>query len=180
MPMPAYLRNGRFDVLAANDLGRALYSPLYDQAADAGEPPNSARFCSSTPRAAEFFVDYDKVANDCVAFLRAEAGRDPYDKDLTDLIGELSTRSEEFRRRWAAHDVRYHRTGRKRFHHPLVGDVELDYEAFELPGDPGQRINVYTAPPDTPSEQALDLLASWTATGPAADEPDTVSARHDP
>ena len=102
-----------------------------------------------------------------MAFLRAEAGRDPYDKDLCDLIGELSTRSEDFRRRWAAHDVRYHRTGRKRFHHPLVGDVELDYEAFELPGDPGQRINVYTAPPGSSSQEALDLLASWSMREPA-------------
>jgi transcriptional regulator with XRE-family HTH domain len=160
MPMPAYLRNGRFDILAANDLGRALYSPLYDQAGQA-RLPNSARFVFLDPAAGDFFVDYDRAANDCVAFLRLEAGRDPYDKDLTDLIGELSTRSEEFRLRWAAHDVKYHRTGRKRFHHPLVGDVELDYEAFELAGDPGQRINVYTAPPDSPSEGALALLASW-------------------
>ena len=162
MPMPAYLRNGRFDVLAANDLGRALYSPLYDQA-DAGEHPNSARFLFLDPAAPEFFVDYDKALNDCVAFLRAEAGRDPYSKELSDLVGELSTRSEDFRRRWAAHDVRYHRTGRKKFHHPLVGDLELDYEAFELPGDPGQRVNIYTAPPDSPTAEALDLLASWTA-----------------
>jgi transcriptional regulator with XRE-family HTH domain len=169
MPMPAYLRNGRFDVLAANDLGRALYSPLYDQAAahTPGQPPNSARFVFLDPSASDFFNDYNQIANDCVAFLRAEAGRDPYDKDLSDLIGELSTRSEDFRSRWAAHDVRYHRTGRKRFHHPLVGDLELDYEALELPGDPGQRINVYTAPPDSPSEQALTLLASWTARQPA-------------
>ena len=152
MPMPAYLRNGRFDVLAANDLGRALYSPLYEQAG-AGDHPNSARFLFLDPAATEFFVDYDKAANDCVAFLRAEAGRDPYAKELSDLVGELSTRSEDFRRRWAAHDVRYHRTGRKRFHHPLVGDLELDYEAFELPGDVGQRINVYTAPPDSPSAE---------------------------
>ena len=84
MPMPAYLRNGRFDVLAANELGRALYSPLYEQA-DAGGSPNSARFLFLDPAASEFFVDYDKVLNDCVAFLRAEAGRDPYDKDLSDL-----------------------------------------------------------------------------------------------
>src|SRR6476619_6369953 len=166
MPMPAYLRNGRFDVLAANDLGRALYSPLYAQAGS-GEHPNSARFLFLDPAATEFFTDHDKAANDCVAFLRAEAGRDPYDKDLSDLIGELSTRSEDFRRRWAAHDVRYHRTGRKRFHHPLVGDVELDYEAFELPGDPGQRINVYTAPPDSKSEEALALLGSWASPAPA-------------
>ena len=160
MSMPAYLRNGRFDVLAANDLGHALYSPLYDQA-DAGDLPNSARFLFLDSAAPEFFLDYDKVLNDCVAFLRTEAGRDPYDKDLSDLVGELPTRSENFRRRWATHDVRYHRTGRKRFHHPLVGGLELDYEAFELPGDPGQRINVYTAPPDSPSEEALNLLASW-------------------
>jgi len=162
MPMPAYLRNGRFDVLAANDLGRALYNPLYEQA-DAGEHPNSARFLFLDPTAPEFFVDYDKALNDCVAFLRAEAGRDAYDKELSELVGELSTRSEDFRRRWAAHDVRYHRTGRKRFHHPVVGDLELDFEAFELPGDPGQRLNVYTAPPDSPSAEALSLLASWSA-----------------
>ncbi|MGZ4749310.1 MAG: helix-turn-helix transcriptional regulator [Oryzihumus sp.] len=166
MPMPAYLRNGRFDVLAANDLGQALYSPLYEQA-DRGEHPNSARFIFLDPAAQDFFHDYDKAANDCVAFLRAEAGRNPYDKDFSDLVGELSTRSEDFRRRWAAHDVKYHGTGRQRFHHPLVGDLELDYEAFELPGDPGQRINVYTAPPDSPSEEALNLLASWTAREPA-------------
>ncbi|WP_216842586.1 helix-turn-helix transcriptional regulator [Arthrobacter sp. NEB 688] len=171
MPMPAYLRNGRFDVLAANDLGRALYSPLYEQAGP-GRTPNSARFVFLDPTAGDFFLDYNKAANDCVAFLRAEAGRDPYDKDLTDLIGELSTRSEDFRQRWAAHDVRYHRTGRKRFHHPLVGDLELDYEAFELAGDPGQRINVYTAPPDSSADQALRLLASWTLEqGPSATAP---------
>lgn len=158
MPMPAYLRNGRFDVLAANDLGRALYSPVYDAL---GESPNTARFIFLSTAAEEFFLDFDKVRNDCVAFLRAEAGRDPYDRDLSDLIGELSTRSEDFRRRWAAHDVRYHRSGRKRFHHPLVGDLELDFEALELPGDVGQRINVYTAPPGSPSADALALLASW-------------------
>jgi transcriptional regulator with XRE-family HTH domain len=162
MPMPAYLRNGRFDILAANDLGRALYSPLYAMA-DAGLRPNSARFLFLDPAASEFFLDYDKVLDDCVAFLRAEAGRDPYAKELSDLVGELSTRNEDFRIRWAAHDVRYHRTGRKRLHHPLVGDLDLDYEAFELAGDPGQRINIYTAPPDSPSEQALALLASWSA-----------------
>ncbi len=171
MPMPAYLRNGRFDILAANDLGRALYSPLYEQA-DARELPNSARFLFLDPAASDFFVDYDKVLNDCVAFLRAEAGRDPYDLELQDLIGELSTRSADFRRRWAAHDVRYHRTGRKRFHHPLVGDIELDFEAFELPGDPGQRINVYTAPPDSPAAEALDLLASWSAPDPITSTPE--------
>lgn len=158
MPTPAYLRNGRFDVLASNDLGRALYSPLYEQS----DQPNSARFLFLDPASSEFFVDYDKVLGDCVAFLRTEAGRDPFDKDLQDLIGELSTRSDRFRQLWAAHDVRYHRTGTKRFHHPLVGELSLDFEAFELPGDEGQRLNVYTAPPDSPAEEALGLLASWT------------------
>jgi hypothetical protein len=179
MPMPAYLRNGRFDILAANDVGRALYSPVYDQAAlTPAEPPNSARFVFLDPAAPEFFLDYDKTADDCVAFLRIEAGRDPYDKALTAIVGELSTRSEDFRHRWAAHDVRYHRTGRKRLHHPLVGDLELDYEAFELAGDTGQRINVYTAPPDSPAAQALDLLASWTARAPMTGTR-TVRTAHD-
>jgi transcriptional regulator with XRE-family HTH domain len=162
MPMPAYLRNGRFDILAANQLGRALYSPLYEESAT----PNSARFVFLSATASEFFVDFEKTQDDVVAFLRAEAGRNPYDKDLQDLIGELSTRSETFRQRWAAHDVRYHRTGTKRLHHPLVGDLVLDFEAFELAGDPGLRLNVYTAPPDSASAEALALLASWTARAP--------------
>jgi transcriptional regulator with XRE-family HTH domain len=166
MPMPAYLRNGRFDILAANDLGRALYSPLYEESPS----PNSARFVFLSPEAPEFFLDFDKVQDDAVAFLRAEAGRDAYDKELQDLIGELSTRSERFRQRWAAHDVRYHRTGTKRLHHPLVGELTLDFEAFDLPGDEGQRLNVYTAPPDSPTAQALDLLASWNAREPIREE----------
>lgn len=165
MPMPAYVRNGRFDLLAANDLGRALYSPVYDAL---GPRPNTARFAFLTAEAAEFFVDFDKIQDDCVAYLRVEASKNPYDREFTDLIGELSTRSESFRRRWAAHDVRYHRTGSKRLHHPLVGDLTLDFEALELPGDEGQRLNVYTAAPDSPAAEALNLLASWTAR-PAAD-----------
>jgi transcriptional regulator with XRE-family HTH domain len=159
MPTPAYLRNGRFDILAANDLGRALYSPLYEES----DTPNTARFAFLSPAAPEFFIDFDKIQDDAVAYLRTEAGRDPYDKDLQDLIGELSTRSERFRQRWAAHDVRYHRAGTKRLHHPLVGDLSLDFEAFDLPGNDGQRLNIYTAPPDTPTAEALALLTSWTA-----------------
>jgi MmyB-like transcription regulator ligand binding domain len=130
-----------------------------------------ARFTFLNPRAAEFFDDWETVAHDAVAILRAEAGRDPYDRRLTDLIGELSTRSEAFRVPWAAHNVKFHRTGTKRLHHPLVGDLTLTYEAFELPADAGQRINVYTAEPNSPSHEALGLLASWTSTpAPAADE----------
>lgn len=123
-----------------------------------------ARFAFLNPKAPEFFIEWDDVANDVIGVLRAEAGRDPYDKRLSDLIGELSTRSQEFRVRWAAHDVKLHRTGTKRFHHPLVGELILAYESLQLTGDPGQQIVVYTAEPASPSQQALDLLASWTST----------------
>ncbi|NUT71262.1 helix-turn-helix transcriptional regulator [Pseudarthrobacter sp. C4D7] len=158
---PAWVRNDRGDVLAANELGRALY---LDMMADAVAPPNSARFTFLNPKARHFFRDWERSADDIVAVLRSTAGRNPYDKDLSDLVGELSTRSEEFRVRWARHDVKYHRTGRKRLHHPVVGDLDLTYEAMELPADPGLRINIYTAEPGTPAEDALKVLASWAAT----------------
>lgn len=158
---PALALNGRLDVLAANDLGRALYSPVF---ADPVRPANTARFVFLDPVATEFFRDYDKAADDTVALLRAEAGRDPYDRDLTDLIGQLSTRSDDFRRRWAAHDVRIHTTGVKRLHHPVVGDLDLPFESLPLPADPSQSLLVYTAQPGSPTEDALHLLASWAAT----------------
>ena len=158
---PAYVRNERLDILAANRLGEALYSPVFDLSS---RPINSARFLFLSPKASEFFVDWDTIAHDAVAILRSAAGRDPYDKRLTDLIGELSTRSDEFRVRWAAHNVKFHRTGTKRFHHPVVGEVTLNFEALELAADPGQRLNVYTAEPGSPSHDALDLLASWITT----------------
>lgn len=164
---PAFVRNGRLDVLGANQLGRALYSPLYDSPEHiAGKPVNTARFQFLDPAAAQQFWG-DKaarMAHDAVAILRAEAGRNPYDKSLTELVGELSTRSNDFRRLWASHDVRYHRTGTKIFHHPVVGTLELDYEALVLPADPGLQLNVYTAVPDSPSHDGLRLLASWAAT----------------
>ncbi len=158
---PAWVRNDRGDVLATNELGRALY---LDMMAEAPGPPNSARFTFLSPKAQDFFADWERAADDVVAVLRSAAGKNPYDRDLTDLIGELSTRSEAFRTRWARHDVKYHRTGRKRLHHPIVGDLDLSFEALELAGDPGLRINVYTAEPGTPSEDALKVLASWAAT----------------
>jgi len=136
---------------------------------DPHRPVNSARFVFLNPRATDFFLDWDTIANDAVGILRAEAGRDPYDKRLSDLIGELSTRSEEFRLRWAAHNVKLHRTGVKRFHHPVVGELTLDFESLDLPGDPGQRLLVYSAEPASPSHQALQLLASWAST--PQDEP---------
>jgi transcriptional regulator with XRE-family HTH domain len=166
---PAYVRNGRLDLIAANTLGHALYEPVFQ---DPSGTPNMARFIFLTPRASDFFRDWGKIANDAVAILRAEAGRDPYDNPLSQLIGELATRSDEFRVRWAAHNVKFHRTGAKTLHHPVVGDLTLDYEALELPGDAGQRILVYSAEPGSPSQQALDLLASWATspTVPCADK----------
>jgi len=158
---PAFVQNGRLDVLYANRLGYALFSEAFR---DPSRPANLARFFFLDARASDFFIDWQSLANDVVALLRAEAGRDPYDRALSDLIGELSTRSEEFRVRWAAHNVRFHRTGVKRFHHPIVGDLTLAYEGFELPGDPGQTIFAYTAEPNSTSHDALNLLASWTST----------------
>jgi transcriptional regulator with XRE-family HTH domain len=157
---PAFVLNERLDILTANALGLALYSPIY---ADPVTPPNNARFTFLDPQATEFFRDWDKIANDIVALLRAEAGRDPYDRQLSDLIGELSTRSEEFRVRWAAHDVRTHTTGVKLLHHPVVGDLDLPFESFPLAADPSQSLLIYTAEPGSPSQDALNLLASWAA-----------------
>src|SRR3979409_1602679 len=109
-------------------------------------------------------IHWESVANDAVGILRAAAGRDPYDRDLSDLVGELSTRSEAFRTRWAAHNVRFHRSGVKRFHHPVVGDLELTYEAMELPADPGLRLVTYTAEAGSESQDRLNFLASWSVT----------------
>ena len=158
---PAFVLNGRLDILTANAIGYALFSPIY---ADPVRPPNNARFVFLDHRATEFFREWDKVANDTVALLRAEAGRDPYDRELSNLIGELSTRSDEFRVRWAAHDVQIHTTGLKRIHHPAVGDPELPFESFPIPADPSQSLLTYTAEPGSPSQDALNLLASWAAT----------------
>jgi transcriptional regulator with XRE-family HTH domain len=158
---PAFVLNGRHDILAANALGRALFSPLYT---DRITPPNSARFVFLDPAAAQFFRERDKVADDVVALLRAEAGRDPHDRQLSDLIGELSTRSHDFRVRWAAHNVRIHAAGVKLLHHPIVGDLDLAFDTFPVGADPSQSLLTYTAALGSPSQDALELLASWSAT----------------
>jgi transcriptional regulator with XRE-family HTH domain len=158
---PAFVRNGRMDILAANSLGRAFYAQHFDSP---HVPVNSARFIFLDPRAAEFYTEWEQVATDAVAVLRTEAGRDPYDRGLSDLVGELSTRSETFRTRWAAHNVRFHDSGVKRFHHPVVGDLTLTYETMPLAADAGLMMFVYTAEPASKSEEALNLLASWAAT----------------
>jgi transcriptional regulator with XRE-family HTH domain len=157
---PAFIRNGRLDVLAANPLGRALYAPVFD---DPVRTPNLARFCFLDPRADDFYPNWDEAANTTVALLRTEAGRAPYDRALTELVGELATRSDAFRTRWAAHNVRLHRTGAKHFHHPIVGDLSLAFDAMELPADSGLTLTAYTAEPGTASAEKLALLASWSA-----------------
>ncbi len=159
--LPAVIRAAYGDYVAANPLGRALYAPLF---ASPEQPANSARFTFLDPAAKEFYVDWEQTASDLVAHLRSEAGRNQFDKRLTDLVGELSTRSEEFRKRWASHDVRFHRTGTKRLHHPDVGELELRFESLELAADSGLAMNIYTAEPGSRSEQNLQLLASLAAT----------------
>jgi len=157
---PAFVRNGRLDVLATNLLGRAVYAEMFE---DRIMPPNLARFAFLDDRARRFYPDWNRAAADTVAILRTEAGRDPHNEDLTKLVGMLSTRSTEFRERWAAHDVKQHYTGRKHFHHPIVGDLFLTYQALDLFGDPGLSVLVYTPQPGTGTDEALRLLASWAA-----------------
>ena len=164
---PAWVRNARHDLLAANRLARALYAPLL---ADARRPANNARFVYLDPASRDFFQNWDRAADDIAAMLRSEAGRNPYDKQLIELIGELSTRSEDFRSRWAAHNVRFHRTGNKKLNHPVVGDLDLNFEAMELSSSPGLTMLVYTAPVGSPSADSLKLLASWAATAEQAGE----------
>jgi transcriptional regulator with XRE-family HTH domain len=164
---PAWVRNTRHDILAANRMARALYSPVL---ADPRRPANTARFVYLDPAAQDYYPDWDRTANDIAAMLRSEAGHNPHDKLLIELIGELSTRSEDFRTRWAAHNVRFHRTGLKKLHHPVVGNLDLTFEALEFPAHPGLTLLVYTAPAGTPTADALTLLSSWAATTDQAGE----------
>ena len=170
---PAFVRNGRLDILAVNPLGRALYSPAF---ASAAWPVNLARFRFFDPAARDFYPDFSDSAHTTVELLRTEAGRDPYNKSLTALIGELSTRSEEFRALWAAHNVRLHRTGIKHFRHPAVGTLDLMFEAMALEADEGLTLTAYTAQPGTPSHDGLKLLASWAATNQHEDNAENSRA----
>ncbi len=157
----AFAENGRLDALGANQLGRALYPAVFNGGAHSG---NWARYIFLNPEARSFYADWDRAARDSVAILRSEAGRNPHDRELSDLIGQLATQSEEFRGLWAAHNVRLHTKGVKSFHHPIVGELELSFNRLEVAADPGLMIVAYTAEPGTRSAEAFALLASWTAT----------------
>jgi transcriptional regulator with XRE-family HTH domain len=161
----AFAENGRLDALGANQLGRALYPAVFGQAR---QPANWARYVFLDAEARGFYGDWERAAKDCVAILRSEAGRNPHDRELSDLVGELATRSEEFRGHWAAHNVRLHTKGVKRFNHPIVGELELSFNRLELSADPGLMIVAYTAEPGSRSAEAFLLLASWAATEEAA------------
>jgi transcriptional regulator with XRE-family HTH domain len=160
--LPALVTNYRFDVLLTNALGRALFSELFD---DPAAGSNTARFVFLSPAARRFYVDWDLIARTAVGTLRVEAAKNPYDRELSNLIGELSTRSDAFRVLWGAHDVRVFRDGTKRFHHPAVGPLDLDHETMVLASDEQVVVAVYSAAPDTPAADGLKLLASWAATG---------------
>ncbi|MHA7181351.1 helix-turn-helix transcriptional regulator [Arthrobacter sp. MDB2-24] len=156
----AFVRNQSQDLLATNALGRAFYSPLIG---NGGRTPNLARFQFLDPASRDFYPDWETFAEMCVAIMRAEAGRDPRNRALQELVGELSTRSDTFRTLWGAHDVRQHGAGTKRFHHPVVGELSLAYEELLPTAEPGLVFLIYTAEPGSPSAERLRLLASWAA-----------------
>lgn len=166
---PAIVRNGRMDLLAVNTLGRAMHSALFD--AYPGETPNFVRYTFLHDDSRRFYPDWDTAADTAVSILRTEAGRNPHDKAMHDLVGELSTRSVDFRQRWSRQDVRLHGAGTKRFHHTVVGDLELAYESVDMISDPGLSLTIYAAEPASPTAHALGLLGSWAATPAPAVEP---------
>ncbi|MDZ5664062.1 helix-turn-helix transcriptional regulator [Nocardioides sp. S-58] len=160
----ALVRDPCQNLLATNALGRAFYSPVIGEGEQGrGRTPNLARFQFLDPASHDFYPDWEVFAAMCVGIMRTEAGRDPHDRELQVLVGELSTRSETFRRLWADHDVRTHGAGTKRFAHPVVGEVTLAYEELAVTAEPGLVLLVYTAEPGSPSAERLRLLASWVA-----------------
>lgn len=159
----SFILNARSDILAFNRLGEALYAPIFT----APGGPNVARFLFLDPAATDFFPAWDQVTHESAAMLRAAAAVNPSDIGLTQLIGELSARSELFAKLWATHDVRLHRTGVKAFHHPTAGALTLSYESLNLASDPGLRLTTYAAEPGSPSAEGLTLLGSWMAPAPS-------------
>jgi transcriptional regulator with XRE-family HTH domain len=156
----ALVRNRRWDYLAANALGRAVYSEMFDRVTG---PPNHVRYVFLDDRARRFFHDWPAVAHDTARILRSEAARDPHDPGPAELIEELSQTSVEFRAIWSQHDVRLPAAGLHRFHHPLVGELHLGFEAAELRADPGLTLLLATADAGSPTETALRRLATLTA-----------------
>lgn len=165
---PAIVVNGRQDLLATNLLGRAMFSDLY---ADPSQPPNFGRFTFLDSAARRFYPDWDLFADMTVANIRTAAGVDPHDKGLHDLVGELSTRSDDFRRRWGSHNVRIHGAGIKHFHHGVVGELALAYESTALIAEPGLALTIYAAEPASPTARNLSLLASWAGADLAPSRP---------
>ena len=155
---PAFVRDRHQNLVATNALGAAFYSPVIGAG---GRAPNLARFQFLDPAARDFYPDWELFAQMCVGIMRVEAGRDPHDRTMQDLVGELTTRSETFARLWSAHDVRTHGTGTKRFHHPVVGELTLAYEELAVTAEDGMALLVYTAEPGSPSAERLQMLASW-------------------
>lgn len=172
---PAFIRNERRDILAANHLGQALYAPMYT---DTARPPNTARFIFLDPAAREFYLDWDRAATNVVAVLRTAAGRRGHDQALLALVTELSDRSQEFTDRWTAHEVHHHYAGRKRYRHPVVGDIELLFEAMPIRPDQGLTLMVYPAAPGSAAEESLQILASWTVHTRSETAPTTDTVRH--
>ncbi|MGW5648601.1 helix-turn-helix transcriptional regulator [Saccharopolyspora sp. NPDC003752] len=156
---PAMVLGRRLDVLASNRMARAL---LTDFEALPHRDRNMVRFMFRDETARSLYAHWDVVAPTLVASLRLDAGRHPNDPLLAELVGELSVADEDFRRWWADHDVHQRTHGTKHFHHPVVGRLTLNYESLTLPADADQRLIVYTAAENSPSEEALRLLASWT------------------
>lgn len=170
---PAYIRNSRWDIIAANRLCFTLYTGILSPDT---LPQNLARFIFLNPRSQDFFVEWDAVADDLAAAIRAQSGRSPGDRALNSLIGDLAAGSTEFSTRWARHNVRHHRSARKTLHNPLVGDIELTGDALELPGEDLTLI-AYTAEPGSHAKEQLDFLASWNTTHPVpAESPSNNSA----
>jgi transcriptional regulator with XRE-family HTH domain len=171
---PAFVRNGRLDVLSINPLGEALYAPVFE---DPTRPANMARFCFLDPASRAFYPDWDDVATATVAILRSAAGRDPFDRELTDLVGELATRSDDFRTRWASHNVTLHQHGLKHFQHPVVGLIDVTFDSMDIAAGLGLTLTAYTTEPGSPSEDALALLASWSAPETPVLSPSAITAR---
>ncbi|MDF2563048.1 MULTISPECIES: helix-turn-helix transcriptional regulator [unclassified Microbacterium] len=164
---PAFVGTVTRDLIAANTLGRATYSPLYDDAPN--DTPNIARYTFLNPGAQEFFIEWGTAAANLVANLRRELGTDPLNRDLQHLIDDLNRDSPEFRALWRSHDVRTHDAGVKSIRHPVVGDLRLTFESIPLPADPGQNLIIYGAEPGSETADRLRLLASWSATSKASD-----------